>query len=229
MAASTEPPQKQVTVRPTCTVNNTDPNAARYISNCVPDTCANGQNQYIQITKDLQKNSDSLNIICGAPKADPGVLAVAEFYRSPGRVSAPLTAPATTTLANFPSIFWSDTVAYEQPTTITVANVRLKLIPARYVWDFGDGSETVTTTDPGKPYDPQLVTTIQDAQKNYTHLHRYTHLGTFDLKLTVIFNGQYSVNAGPWTDITGSIQATSPAHSLTVKQARGQLINGNGN
>ncbi len=147
---------KQVTVRPTCTVNNTDPNAARYISNCVPDTCANGQNQYIQITKDLQKNSDSLDIICGAPKADPGALAVQEFYRSSARVSAPLTAPATTTLANFPSIFWSDTVAYEQPTNITVANVRLKLIPARYVWDFGDG-ETMTTTDPGKPYDPQLV------------------------------------------------------------------------
>ncbi len=228
VAAPDEPPRERVTVRPTCTVNNNDPNAARYISNCVPDKCVNGKDQYIQITDDLQKGRSSLDILCGIRKNDPGVLAVSEFYRASPRVSVPLTAPATTTLANFPNIFWSDVAPYEQPTSITVANVRLRLVPARYVWDFGD-SETMITTDAGKPYDPQLVKTTQDALKNYTHLHRYTHLGTFDLKLTIVFNGQYSINGGAWTDITGSVQATSPTHPLTVKQARGQLINGDKN
>ena len=201
-AASVEPPKERVTVRPSCSVTAAAPGATRFVDNCVPDKCANGQDQYLRIVEDLRKGGSAVSLFCGAPKADPGVLAVQEFYRSSARVSAPLTAPATTTLANFPNIYWSDVAPYEQSTSITVANVRLKLIPARYVWDFGD-SETTTTTDPGTPYDPQLATTTQDALKNYTHVHRYTHLGTFDLKLTVIFNGQYSVNGGGWTDITG--------------------------
>jgi len=220
---SAEPPKERVTVRPSCSVTAAAPNATRFVDNCVPDKCANGQDQYIRIVEDLQKGGSTVSLFCGAPKTDPGVLAVQEFYRAPVKVSVPTVAPQTTTFANFPNIFWSDVQAYEEPTGITVANVRLKFVPVSYRWSFGDG-ETKTTTDPGKPHDPELTKVIQDIEKNYDHTHRYAQTGTFDLKLTVIFNGQYSVNGGGWTDITGSVQATSPAHPLTVKQALGQLI-----
>ncbi|MGI8647973.1 MAG: hypothetical protein ACR2JX_07095 [Mycobacteriales bacterium] len=221
--SSVEPLKERVTVRPSCSVTAAAPGATRFVDNCVPDKCANGQDQYLRIVEDIQKGGSSVSLFCGESKADLGVLAVQEFYRAPVKVSAPAVSPSAATFAHFPNIFWSDVKTYEQPTGITVAKVAIKFIPVKYVWDFGD-TETMTTTEPGKPYDPALIDRLEDIEKNYATTHRYRKTGLFGIKLTVTFNGQYSVNGGNWQPIAGSLQSTSPAHDLTVKQARGQFI-----
>ncbi|HEX3732739.1 MAG TPA: PKD domain-containing protein [Mycobacteriales bacterium] len=195
---------------------------------CEAHQCPDGRQQYLRIEEDLNTGFKKFDPICGVSASDPGSLAVEEFYKTKAKVSRPNIAPNTTTLANFPNIFWSDVKAYEAPTDITVANVRLKFLPVKYLWSFGDG-ETMTLGDPGKAYDPNLIKVTQDADRYYKNIHRYASLGTFNVTLTVVFNGQYSVDGGDWIDIAGSVQATSPPHSLAVKEARGELVDPNGN
>lgn len=207
-----------VKTRPTC-----GDKATAEGGDCPPRPCGNGDREYLQITETRAGEFRDYKVICGLPDSTPQSLAVKEFYSTQVKVSPPRIAPETTTLANFPNIYWSDVKTYEQATGIKTANVRLKFIPVSYRWNFGDGKST-TTSDPGKPWDPELTKTMSDAEKNYTHTHRYANIGTFDTTLTVIFNGQYSVDGGAWADIAGSIQATSPPHPLLVKEARGELI-----
>jgi hypothetical protein len=95
-----------------------------------------------------------------------------------------------------------------------------------YRWNFGDDSTPMTTDNPGREWKRENNDTnvTQDVEKNYEITHRYQQLGTFDTTLTIVFNGQYSVNGGPWVDIAGSLTATSAPHSLRVREARGELI-----
>ncbi len=207
-----------VKTRPTC-----GDKATAEGGDCPPRPCGNGDREYLQIKETRAGEFRDYKVICGLPDSTPQSLAIKEFYSTQVKVSPPRIAPETTTLANFSNIYWSDVTTYEQATGIHAANVRLKFVPVSYRWNFGDG-KSVTTSDPGKPWDPELTKTMSDAEKNYTNTHRYANTGTFDTTLTVIFNGQYSVNGGPWADIAGSIQATSPPHPLLVKEARGELI-----
>ncbi len=210
------PTDRIVEVFPLC--NGFTPNGA-----CKSYPCEGGDREYIRIERDSALNPRDVETFCGLPDQSIQSLAIQEFHTSTVKVSLPTIAPRTTTLANFPNIYWSEVKAYEEPTDITVANVRLKFIPVKYRWNFGDG-KTITTTDPGRPHNPELTKTLRDVDKNYKNTHRYADTGTFNTTLTVVFNGQYSVNGGDWTDIAGSIQATSPSHPLTVYEARGELI-----
>jgi hypothetical protein len=213
---------KKITVRPSCAFAEAGADG-KIAENCQMQQCANGKDQYIQVTEEGDQGVTGAEILCGLPESDPGSLAIDEFYKSTVEVSVPSAAPPAVTLAQFPNIFWSDVKTYEEPTGITVADVRLKFLPVKYVWNFGDG-KSMTTTGPGKPYDPALAKTTQDAEKNYKNIHRYGMTGTFNVTVTVVFNGQYSVNGGDWIDIAGSVQATSPSRPLTVYQARAELV-----
>jgi hypothetical protein len=216
------PPPKKITVRPSCAFAEAGADG-KIAENCQMQQCANGKDQYIQVTEEGNQGVTGAEILCGLPESDPGSLAIDEFYKSTVKISLPSAAPPAVTLAQFPNIFWSDVKTYEEPTGITVADVRLKFLPVKYVWNFGDG-KSMTTTGPGKPYDPALAKTTQDAEKNYKNIHRYGMTGTFNVTVTVVFNGQYSVNGGDWIDIAGSVQATSPSRPLTVYQARAELV-----
>ncbi|PZS10810.1 MAG: hypothetical protein DLM55_03195 [Acidimicrobiales bacterium] len=207
-----------VKTRPTC-----GDKATAEGGDCPPRPCGHGDREYLQITETSAGEFRDYNVTCGLPDSSPQSLAIKEFYSTQVKISSPTIAPETTTFANFPNIYWSDVKTYEQATGIKTANVRLKFIPVSYRWNFGDG-KSMTTSDPGKLWNPELTTIMSDIEKNYAHTHRYANTGTFDTTLTVIFNGQYSVAGGPWADIAGSIQATSPPHPLLVREARGQLI-----
>ncbi|MGI8648660.1 MAG: hypothetical protein DLM55_10840 [Acidimicrobiales bacterium] len=216
-------PPKKVSIVPSCDIGNQAFNNAKPGASCANVQCGNGKDQYIKITTDTKDNSTETAILCGLPDNNIEAQVIKEFYTNTVTVSAPAVSPSAATFANFPNIFWSDVKAYEQPTGITVAKVAIKFIPVKYLWDFGD-AETMTTTEPGKPYNPALIDRLEDIEKNYTIIHRYHKTGVFGIKLTVTFNGEYSVNDGSWQPIAGSLQSTSVTHDLTVKQARGQFI-----
>ena len=217
----TKPSDTVYTLRPTCGDGSTV--SGDLLTYCAPEPCGNGDREYVQTKEDRNGEFQGFDVRCGLPDNSPQSLAIREFYSTKVTVPTPTIAPKTTTYANFPNIYWSDVKTYEQPTDITAANVRLKLIPVSYRWDFGDG-ETMTLEDAGKPYDPALTKTTYDAEENYDNIHRYRELGTFDVTLTVVFHGQYSVNGSAWTNIAGSLTATSPAHPITVREARAQLV-----
>lgn len=86
-------------------------------------------------------------------------------------------------------------------------------IPIEYVWDFGDGSDLLTTTDPGKPYPNQTVA------------HRYTASGTATPVLTTYWMGVFRETIfDPWTEIPGTGETITTGTPLTIYAPRTRLV-----
>ena len=97
-------------------------------------------------------------------------------------------------------------------TTLLGLPVQVRATPARYTWDFGDGTTLGPTTDPGAPY-PALRTT-----------HQYTARGTYPITLTTHYTGEYSVAGGPWLPVTGEATVPSPPLPVQALAGHNQLI-----
>ncbi len=192
---------------------------------CVHKRCGAGEWEYIRVeTERARPEVGTEDLQCGLPDNGMRSLAIQEFYQTQVKVPAPkMHPPDQRTLVNFPNVLWTDFTGYERDTDIQAADVRLKFTPVSYRWNFGDG-KTLTTKNPGKPYDPDLTDRVDQVEDQYPVTHRFTDTGKATISVTVVLNGQFSVNGGPWQPITGSIQATSPDVTIDVAQARGQLI-----
>jgi len=92
--------------------------------------------------------------------------------------------------------------------------VAIRATPVSYYWDLGDGN-TITTTNPGKPYPSEVVSAT------------YTQEGWYDITLTTTFSGQFSVTGGEWQDIDGTIEVTSDPVPIYSKSLESRLVNGN--
>lgn len=92
--------------------------------------------------------------------------------------------------------------------------VAIRATPVSYHWDLGDGN-TITTTNPGKPYPSEVVSTT------------YAQEGWYDITLTTTFSGQFSVAGGEWQDIDGTIEVTSDPVPIYSKSLESRLVNGN--
>ena len=146
------------------------------------------------------------------PGVDPA--AVAEVFAA---VVAPATAnvPLLTdgkALVRMELIVYA-TVGQRQWTGIPLAGttVAIRASPARFTWDFGDGSNPLVTEDPGAWY------------PDHTVFHEYPRAGEYQVNLTTTFTGEYSVAGGPWLDIPGTVSATSPPEPVRIVEARAQL------
>ncbi len=86
-------------------------------------------------------------------------------------------------------------------------------IPFEYSWDFGDGSDPITTTDPGKPW------------PDHTVAHQYTAGGVVTPVLTTRWKGVFRTGAtGPWHEIDGTGETTTTGGPVTVHTARTRLV-----
>ena len=95
--------------------------------------------------------------------------------------------------------------------TLLGTPVQVRATPATYTWDYGDGSDPVTTDDPGAPY-PDLTT-----------WHEYERPGAVAITLTTTYTGQYSVAGGPYLDIPGTVDITSAPVPLELLRATNRL------
>lgn len=121
--------------------------------------------------------------------------------------------PNLRTLVNVPTNVYVVSRPVTLSTTLVGFPVQVRATPVSYRWSFGDGS-TLHTEDPGAPY-PDLRTT-----------HTYTKPATASVVLTTAYAGEYSVAGGPWQPVDGVALVDSPAVSLTVVEARGELVGG---
>lgn len=77
--------------------------------------------------------------------------------------------------------------------------VEIRVTPAEYRWNFGDGN-TVTTKSAGRK--PRYA---HDADIS----HSYTESGEYTINLTTSYVGQFRVDGGPWEDIPGTAEIAS--------------------
>ena len=116
------------------------------------------------------------------------------------------------TLINVPTNVYADANPVTLNTTLLGFDVAVRATPATYTWNFGDGTTTVPSTDPGAPY-PDLRTT-----------HTYTEPGPHDVTLTTACTGEYSVASGPWLPVPGQAQVDTPPVPVDALAGHNRLV-----
>ena len=99
-------------------------------------------------------------------------------------------------------------------TLFDVYGVDVIVTPAEYRWEFGDG-ETLTTTDPGRPYPAFDLT------------HTYSQLGTAQISLTTTWTAKYRVDTDPllrWRDADGHAVTVHTGVEFEVIELRSKLV-----
>ncbi|WP_372594720.1 PKD domain-containing protein [Actinotalea sp.] len=152
----------------------------------------------------------------GCPEDPPVavVLSAAEFARLPLTPSAPRLQPADGNgLVNADLIVYTDPAQQTLTTTILGSLVTVRATPTSYTWDFGDGTEPLTTTDAGRPYPEHTVT------------HPYTAAGDYRLTLTTTWTGAYQVDGtGPWLPVLGTATTTSTPQPTRITEVHTVLV-----
>ena len=129
----------------------------------------------------------------------PG-LTLTEFRRSAASRRRIVTSsrPGATSSSTMPTnVFASSTEPVVLTTTVLGQPVQVRATPARWSWDFGDGTVIGPTTDPGAAY-PAL-----------TNTHAYTDRGDYEIVMTTHYTGEFSLYGATWYPIQGEAQVDS--------------------
>jgi hypothetical protein len=139
---------------------------------------------------------------------DPGQLQATVdnyFQRIPLPAPKLRVAPADNAVVNLPEIVSAD-APVQTTFTVDVAPFPTVTINAKvsWEWDFGDG-ESLTTTDPGRPYDPS----DPDPSHYLTHAYQQASTG-WQLSVTSVWTATYTVEGLPGTTpVTGAVRRTT--------------------
>ncbi|MGO1532424.1 MAG: PKD domain-containing protein [Micrococcaceae bacterium] len=151
----------------------------------------------------------------GAVTEEPVVITVtlSDFKSMPIKPLQANAGPADGWLpVNMTNVLHTDPAIQELSTELLDTPVAIRAIPTSFHWDLGDGN-TITTTNPGKPYPSETVSAA------------YTQEGWYDITLTTTFSGQFSVNGGEWQDIDGTIEIASDPVPIYSKSLESKLVN----
>ncbi len=163
-----------------------------------------------------------LGVRCALPgtpeyeEAPPVVIVVTreDFARLPVKPLETHAGPAEGWLpVNMVNVLYTEPDTQLLTTELLDTPVAIRATPVSYHWDLGDGN-TLTTTNPGKPYPSEAVPAS------------YTQEGWYDITLTTTFSGQFSVDGGEWQDIDGTIGVTSDPVPIYSESLESRLVNG---
>ncbi|QTE29136.1 hypothetical protein [Pengzhenrongella sicca] len=146
--------------------------------------------------------------------ADFQAALAAELRRLPLTPSTVSVQPPTGwTLVNADTIVYTDHAPQVLTTTVLGVGVTINATPTSFTWDFNDGAEPLTTTDPGRPW------------PDYTVSHQFTTEATRHISLTTTWTATYQLAGTPtWEPVTGTATTTSTAAPLQVYEARARLV-----
>ncbi len=123
----------------------------------------------------------------------------------PGTVSIQ---PGPNTLKNYHTNVYADSRPQELEVTLLGQSVRVRATPVSYTFDYGDGTTTGPTTDPGRA----LPENSWDTPTSTSHQYRET--GDYAIVISTEFRGEYRVGDGEWQPVEGT--ATLPSQPQTV-------------
>lgn len=143
-------------------------------------------------------------------------LTLTDFRRLPIAPSPLTIQPARPqVLVNLPTIVYTDPVTQAFATALLGFPVEVEATPTTYTWDFGDGTDPLTTTSPGHPYPDHDVA------------HPYTRPGTYTITLTTAYAGRYRMaGTTTWLPVTGTATTTTTSPPITAVDAPGRLVAG---
>jgi len=119
--------------------------------------------------------------------------------------------PNGRTLVNFETNFYTENGPFTRAVTLLGRRVELRIWPSSYGWRFGDGA-TEQTTSAGSPY-PDLEIT-----------HRYLRKGAVRPSVDTTYAAEFSVDGGPWREVSGTVTIPGGPEDLRVVEARPVLV-----
>ncbi|MGD9957944.1 hypothetical protein [Nocardioides sp.] len=129
--------------------------------------------------------------------------------------------PGGQTLVNLATIYSTHAAEFSTEVTVLGQRVELRIRPASYTWDPGDGSAPLTTDWPGVPYDPGL------AMDGYiSHTYRAA-AEAVPVQVDTTWAAQFRINGhGAFQDVDGTVAIAGQPVQLKVREARGVLTGG---
>lgn len=115
------------------------------------------------------------------------------------------------TLVNFDTNFFTDGDGLTRTVRLLGQRVDLRITPARFTWNFGDGASS-TTAEPGAAY-PALDIT-----------HRYRSTGAVAPSVDTTYTADFRVGGGGWQPVPGSVTVPGATVDLDVVEAAPLLV-----
>lgn len=144
----------------------------------------------------------------------------ADFQSFPIQASKVLSQPKGFSLRNgnahmyaVPNPQTFDVGIYDEP-------VRIRATPASYVWNYGDG-QSKRTVSPGKPMPNHTFDEATDTS------HVYTKTGDYQIRLSTVYRGEYSVDGAPWQPVLGTANVPSEPMPMSVWRTKKLLVDRN--
>ncbi len=111
------------------------------------------------------------------------------------------------------------TIVYTDPTPVTLRTdllgygVTVEATPTSWTYDFGDGTDPLTTTDPGRPHPAFDLT------------HTYRTPGSAQITLTTTWIGRYQIDGTTlWRDINGAATTTTTSDPISIEERTSRLV-----
>ncbi len=153
-----------------------------------------------------------------APAAEP-VVTVSSHETGFGEL---VITPPETTLGpgwdyipvNYPNAVWTDGSPQSLNTEILGSDVVITATPVEYRWDFGDGN-TIVSTFPG------------EAWPEHTIWSTYAHEGWYQMSLTVVYEGSFTVDGGPPQQIDGTVEISVEPKWIFARSLSTRLVGEN--
>lgn len=179
--------------------------------------CADGSARLEPLFRRPVDGSDGWEVVddgCPASSPDVVTLSVEEFRRLPLVASTPSIQPADgRNLVGMPLIVFTDGASQELATTVVGVPVTVRATPTQFSWNFGDGSPTLVTPDPGAPYPDHTVS------------HPFDRPGTYSVRLTTTWRGEFQVSgSGVWQPVAGTATTVSAPFTVTAEEAVPRLV-----
>ncbi|WP_162237555.1 hypothetical protein [Arthrobacter sp. Leaf234] len=157
-----------------------------------------------------------------APAAEeaPIVITLEEFQKQPVVAATIISQPLNFGLKNAHSNIYAEATEQEFIFDFQEATIVLKARPVSYEWSYGDGT-SLTTSVPGGPVEGDAFDTQTPTS------HQYAETGDFQLTLTTLFAGDYSVDGGPFQPVAGEAAVVSEPHLMSIWRTQGNSVSEN--
>ena len=140
-----------------------------------------------------------------------------QFRTFPIRGSKIASDPSKFTLRNGFTHFWASDDTQNFSEEIDSFTIRIKAIPVQWNWDYGDGN----TRNFNVPGESSPNHTLHDETPTS---HVYKETGKFNVVVTTLYRGEFSVDGGAWQSIPGQAAVPSDPVVMDVWRTQKQLI-----
>jgi hypothetical protein len=130
-------------------------------------------------------------------------------------------------LRNAVTNVWATSEVQDLSAEVLGQGVQVRAKPVEWEFDYGDGTPVRVSRDPGGPLPEAVLTDAEVAFETETATsHRYTETGTYQVRVSTRFTGEYRLAGGGWVPIPGSTQVASEPFTVDIWRTKHLHVSG---